>query len=253
MTPGVKVEEIREVPRHFADLDAKIAAALLKLVDVRTNKYSDPLRATIAACVIQREDQGFNDGQRASGIELLWTVCEQYSVRGEKDQLFSITDLQRVELRDSGFEGLRKFYAHWTLTLSRMPAKVHENFQDTILELFVKQLKRSKVCDSLLTFYGVKKNEDEEAHGYEWLRNQVYTMLHDHAMTRNREAHEKGAGRPCCERVTPGPLLMSLPISSHRMILEHGIHLVPQPLIPMRFLVLVLLDCVKGQKRVSDF
>ncbi len=179
----------------FADLDAKLGAAMLKMVEPRGNKYSDPLRATIAATVISREDEGFNTGERAYGIELLWLVCEQYAVRGQKDQLFSITDLQKVELRENGLEGLRRFYAHWTLTLSRLPAEVKARFPDTILELFVKQLHRSSSLNALMTFYAGKKAEDEKAHGYEWPRKQVFSMLHEQAMARNRDAHEKGAGK----------------------------------------------------------
>ncbi len=71
MEPGRKVEEVRVVPMYFADLDAKLATAILKMVEPRSNKYNDPLRATIAATVISWEDEGFNTGERAYGIELL--------------------------------------------------------------------------------------------------------------------------------------------------------------------------------------
>ena len=77
MQPGASVTEVRTVPRHFADLDAKIAAAILRMVGPRVNKYSDPLRATIVATILSREDEGFTKGNRASGIELPWTVCKE--------------------------------------------------------------------------------------------------------------------------------------------------------------------------------
>ncbi len=96
---GSTVEAARVVPAALVDVDAKLASAIIDLCGTsQTPKGTDTLRTTITAAIMQLEDTGFDAMSRVTGAEMLWTVCSCYAVRGEKEQVFTITDLDKVKV-----------------------------------------------------------------------------------------------------------------------------------------------------------
>ncbi len=115
---SISLEVLGEVPRQFTTLSRKLAAALQKVAT-----------SEIGRKITRMTESYVKQDKAIPGLVILRKIVEYYSTSRQAEVIFHITDLGKVQMKNSNLEN---FQNSWEMVLDGMksppPEEVLEHF-----------------------------------------------------------------------------------------------------------------------------
>ncbi len=180
---GAEREEFVEINPKFWKLDDRLAIAFHEhCMTIRSSsKYDDFLRE-LSSKILNHADFKMWDGEQGkkmSGLEMMWMVCDHYTVRGRLTKQYAITDLMAIQMTGNKEAMFHKWYQLWLAQYHRLPAEQKKANMGILVEQVVNNAKRVSRFAITIDHFQIWKQDnpgvtDERA--MDWLKQRFALM-----------------------------------------------------------------------------
>ena len=185
------MEELIKV-RKFVSLEAKIAAALNKIIHGELSRQIGLLKERLS----MKETT-------LLGRQVIWFVYEHYKTSQSEGAILDFTDLMAVK---HDYKNLRGFLGAWESCLQGMASEPDKVLLET---LFLPQLEKDESLQPLLTMYKLDISQRGYARSYTCLMGMVQTELTERRRKHVRDA-KAGKGGAIAGALTDGNLCRNM-------------------------------------------
>ena len=170
---------------RFATLDTKLAAALIASI-----RGAGQRGQVLLDTLFVKNEAAMKAGRMVSGRQIVWLIYEYNATDRNLDVVYDIEHLSKLEWFGDSPEQIHKFRTTFMMMRTNMKGHHEDN---TIAEILLKKMRKSKVLASNLIDYDNKRDQDP-AHDLEQLDRYMERYVTRMMREKNDEQRTKDIG-----------------------------------------------------------
>ncbi len=180
---GAERQQFVEVDPTFWKLDDRLAIAFHEhCMTIRSSSKYDEFLRELSTKILTHADYKMWDGGQAkkmSGIEMMWIICDHYTVRGRLSRQYAITDLMAIQMTGNKEATFHKWFQLWLAQYHRLPTDQRDANMGILVEQVINNAKKvSKFANTVdhLQIWRQDNPSVSDETAMEWLRKRFAQM-----------------------------------------------------------------------------